>query len=482
MTPTEDPHAPPTPSSQCSCTSTPRRGSKNLQRHSQTFDRGTPGRSNRNGLANAGIKEWLSEGSSPRWRRTQPGGSAPLEPLRFVRPTPPRTPPQQPTATPSGQRSESSCRGRTEEQDVADTRFDELCGDSPSHALGSPLRKRRLHVSLPSTPVPACAEPATIGRDPGPVLRAESPVHNQARQGRSERLRSKMFVDTSEPVRPASRRSRQEASTHVPEPASSSPTRCTAGDVADGEPFSAAERRRRLSYVNSVEHGHHQNVNAEKAESESPAQPRPVFVGSVPMSRKRCGAMPESSEPPLVCNPSEPPPKAAVPPSPTRPRTAGARSNPMAEEDHIPQRPRARAETMKDVGIPVDPYQRQATMPKVAGVVTPASRLDVAALALLGLFEAEHVVLEVVCDIAGLGDPALRKRQLKDLQRSLHPDKWPPDQQELATQLFQVLQAHHKQALAGKPPVRRRKASPAFQLSGFVCHIILIAEGWKHHQ
>jgi len=75
--------------------------------------------------------------------------------------------------------------------------------------------------------------------------------------------------------------------------------------------------------------------------------------------------------------------------------------------------------------------------------------LDAARLATLGVAAAERAVLEALRRAAASRDAGLRRRQLRELQRSVHPDKWPSDRQELATRLFQVLESHREAALMG---------------------------------
>lgn len=62
---------------------------------------------------------------------------------------------------------------------------------------------------------------------------------------------------------------------------------------------------------------------------------------------------------------------------------------------------------------------------------------------------AEQEVLAVLRSIAQGQDAAQRRHLVRELQRTVHPDKCPEEQQELATQLFQVLQRHREVALQG---------------------------------
>lgn len=65
---------------------------------------------------------------------------------------------------------------------------------------------------------------------------------------------------------------------------------------------------------------------------------------------------------------------------------------------------------------------------------------------------AERRLLAALRATAQEQDAMQRKRHLKDLQRHVHPDKWPSVQQELATHLFQVLESHRERVLAGELP------------------------------
>lgn len=71
-------------------------------------------------------------------------------------------------------------------------------------------------------------------------------------------------------------------------------------------------------------------------------------------------------------------------------------------------------------------------------------------LALLSFPEAECVVMRALRHVSSQSDPALRRRMLRELQRNVHPDKWPAEQQPIATKLFQVLQGQRAATLAGR--------------------------------
>lgn len=82
-----------------------------------------------------------------------------------------------------------------------------------------------------------------------------------------------------------------------------------------------------------------------------------------------------------------------------------------------------------------------------AGARTRLLRRSHAELAALGLEGAERALMRELELIASVADVDARRKQLKELQRCVHPDKWPGDQRELATKLFQVLQARSARAL-----------------------------------
>eukprot|EP00746_Dinoflagellata_sp_MGD_P014499 gnl/MRDRNA2_/MRDRNA2_131817_c0_seq1.p1 gnl/MRDRNA2_/MRDRNA2_131817_c0~~gnl/MRDRNA2_/MRDRNA2_131817_c0_seq1.p1 ORF type:complete len:597 (-),score=108.12 gnl/MRDRNA2_/MRDRNA2_131817_c0_seq1:117-1907(-) len=69
----------------------------------------------------------------------------------------------------------------------------------------------------------------------------------------------------------------------------------------------------------------------------------------------------------------------------------------------------------------------------------------VSSLRRLGRVEAEQSLLSELDRIASDPRPEERRRRIRALQRSIHPDKWPQEQQELATILFQTLQSRKDQ-------------------------------------
>eukprot|EP00927_Polykrikos_kofoidii_P070228 TRINITY_DN6625_c0_g5_i2.p1 TRINITY_DN6625_c0_g5~~TRINITY_DN6625_c0_g5_i2.p1 ORF type:complete len:578 (-),score=95.37 TRINITY_DN6625_c0_g5_i2:60-1793(-) len=83
-------------------------------------------------------------------------------------------------------------------------------------------------------------------------------------------------------------------------------------------------------------------------------------------------------------------------------------------------------------------------------LTTMSARFSAQSLLRLGRAAAEQAVTRELQCISLSPDPAQRRRLLKDLQRAVHPDKWPIDSQEEATALFQVLQCHRDAALAGR--------------------------------
>jgi len=51
--------------------------------------------------------------------------------------------------------------------------------------------------------------------------------------------------------------------------------------------------------------------------------------------------------------------------------------------------------------------------------------------------------------VAAIADQTVRRRVLREAQRSVHPDKWPDEQRALATLLFQLIQGRREAVLAG---------------------------------
>ena len=78
-----------------------------------------------------------------------------------------------------------------------------------------------------------------------------------------------------------------------------------------------------------------------------------------------------------------------------------------------------------------------------------AFSLDLTKLSAMSMGAAEQEVLALLRSIAQGQDAAQRRHLVRELQRTVHPDKCPEEQQELATQLFQVLQRHREAALQG---------------------------------
>lgn len=90
----------------------------------------------------------------------------------------------------------------------------------------------------------------------------------------------------------------------------------------------------------------------------------------------------------------------------------------------------------------------------MSSMASPKSKNDefvelVSSLKRLGRVEAEQRLINELDRISLDPMPEERRRRLRALQRSIHPDKWPQEQQELATTLFQTLQSRKDQACTG---------------------------------
>lgn len=91
--------------------------------------------------------------------------------------------------------------------------------------------------------------------------------------------------------------------------------------------------------------------------------------------------------------------------------------------------------------------------PVSASAVSPCrsiekEQLKARDLVCLSRAEAELAVVDALRRLS-LEDAGVRHRRLKDLQRNLHPDKWPSEHRELATVLFQVVQSRREGVLQG---------------------------------
>lgn len=70
--------------------------------------------------------------------------------------------------------------------------------------------------------------------------------------------------------------------------------------------------------------------------------------------------------------------------------------------------------------------------------------------AAMGEEKAQQALLGLLRRAALQPELEERRRQVRELQRLLHPDKWPRERQALATKLFQVLQSRREATLAGR--------------------------------
>jgi len=100
--------------------------------------------------------------------------------------------------------------------------------------------------------------------------------------------------------------------------------------------------------------------------------------------------------------------------------------------------------------------QQALTMRRPATPVSepPSLRFDAAELLALGNSAAEQALLVALGQIAAITDAGLRRKQLKEVQRTVHPDKCSVEQQEIATRLFQVLESKRASTLAGHATLR----------------------------
>lgn len=260
-------------------------------------------------------------------------------------------------------------------------------------------------------------------------------------------------VDLSEPARPSSswssRSKPQAASRPQSSPTTRRPQSTASARSMHGEEW--GQRRQRIQSAAPV--------------SAAPRTTTPTGQRSASPSEHYQAPAGASSRPPPPSMP--PPPRPAASPTPAMTQaSAAAAAAAAARPPSARQRP-----TSVTVGdaLPTSawtqPRDRGASSdqgrvnPKSGRLPARSTKASVAAAAAespaperfvgLSLRESEAAVLLSLRRLAQVRDVSQRRTRFRELQRSLHPDKWPVDGRNRATHLFQVLQRHRDDVMNG---------------------------------